>query len=524
MSGEEPIVPETKAPAVTVPPPLRPAQRTPSAVAPDERAAALPERLWLCIRFTHLALECAGPAAEGDADSPLVVVEGVGAQGAVVDLNAAAKRAGIQCGMTLNAAYALSPWLLTRAFDARRVDGALERLAAWATRFTSVLSTAPPDALLLEVRGSFRLFGGYRRLAGRIRQGLRELGYSAAFGLAPTPQAALWLARDAREHAVFHSDTLVSALGALDLACLRWPEKTLERLRGMGVRCLADCLRLPRGGFARRFGKARLQALDRALGRAPDPITPWRAPLVFSSRIELPAPMQDTALLEIALERLLSELEDFLIARQATVRRLRVDLLLENRAVEALTLGLVSAVTDRHYLMDLLRERLDQQRLEAPVLELELHALEVCTQQAANGDLFDRAPRVEEDAQRLLERLRTRLGEQCVHGITQVADHRPEAAWHSVEPGTPAVSTAARRRPLWILREAQALSLDGRTRRPRRRGVLKLLQGPERIESGWWDGADVRRDYFVARDTQGEQLWVYRDCRSGAWFLQGIFA
>ncbi|MEM9385778.1 MAG: DNA polymerase Y family protein [Pseudomonadota bacterium] len=523
MSGEEPIVPGRQASATPSPTPQPAPAVVPQSTAASQ-GAALPERLWLCVRFPHLALECAG-RAQGDGDTPLVVVQGVGAQGVVVDLNESARRAGIHRGMGLSAAYALSPWLLTRAFDALRTEAALERLASWAMRFTSVLSTSPPDALLLEVRGSFRLFGGYRRLSARIRRGLQgELGYSAMLSLAPTPQAAVWLARDRREHAVFHEDKLASALGALDLTCLRWPEKTVERLQGMGVCSLADCLRLPRGAFARRFGKAPLQALDRALGRLAEPVTPWRAPLAFSTRLELPAPMDATALLEIALERLLGELERFLIARQAAVRRLRVDLLLENRTVQALTLGLSNPVTDGHYLMDLLRERLDQQRLEAPVLELELHALEVCTQQAGNGDLFDRATRVEEDAQRLLERLRTRLGERRVHGIAQVADHRPEAAWHSVEPGTRVTPALARQRPLWILRQSEPLTVDRCTQRPRRRGVLTLAQGPERIESGWWDGADVRRDYFVARDTQGEQLWVYRDCRSGQWFLQGIFA
>ncbi|MEO0972624.1 MAG: DNA polymerase Y family protein, partial [Pseudomonadota bacterium] len=362
MISEEPIAPVPE-PAPAGAPTLRPAEAASTSLASSPTASqALPSRLWLCLRLPHLALESTA-CVEGDADTPLVVVEGVGAQGTVVDRNAAAARAGIHYGMSLNAAYALSPWLLTRAFDERRVTAALERLAAWAQGFTSLLSTAPPDALLLEVRGSFRLFGGYRRLAARLRQGLEELGHTGVLALAPTPQAALWLARDVRDQAVFRPEKLASALGHLDLRCLRWPDKTLERLRGMGVHSLADCLRLPRGGFARRFGKGRLEELDRALGRLADPVTPWRAPLAFSTRCELPAPMQETYLLEIALERLLAELEDFLIARQAAVRRLQVELLLESRAVQSLALALVTPVTDHHYLMDLLRERLEQQRL-----------------------------------------------------------------------------------------------------------------------------------------------------------------
>ena len=45
--------------------------------------------------------------------------------------------------------------------------------------------------------------------------------------------------------------------------------------------------------------------------------------------------------------------------------------------------------------------------------------------------------------------------------------------------------------------------------------ALNCSAGPERIESGWWDGADVARDYYLARDAQGARQWVFRDLRSG---------
>ena len=56
-------------------------------------------------------------------------------------------------------------------------------------------------------------------------------------------------------------------------------------------------------------------------------------------------------------------------------------------------------------------------------------------------------------------------------------------------------------------------------------GALALAAGPERIEAGWWDGGDVRRDYFIAIDGAGRRLWIFRDPRPpGGWFLQGMFA
>jgi len=78
-------------------------------------------------------------------------------------------------------------------------------------------------------------------------------------------------------------------------------------------------------------------------------------------------------------------------------------------------------------------------------------------------------------------------------------------------------------RPLWLL--AAPRLLDENAAVPCYDGPLTLLAGPERIESGWWDGADVARDYFVARNPGESLLWIYRERRgSGAWYLHGFFS
>jgi protein ImuB len=40
--------------------------------------------------------------------------------------------------------------------------------------------------------------------------------------------------------------------------------------------------------------------------------------------------------------------------------------------------------------------------------------------------------------------------------------------------------------------------------------VRRILTGPERIESGWWDGGDVRRDYYMVETGDGQRAWVFR--------------
>ena len=144
-----------------------------------------------------------------------------------------------------------------------------------------------------------------------------------------------------------------------------------------------------------------------------------------------------------------------------------------------------------------------------------------------------------EAAARLLERLRARLGAEAVFSVCLVPEHRPELAWRVAEPalpGTGSASGAMRRlprespvgcapvapRPLWMLAEPQRL--QERDDAPWQDGApLGLAGGPERIESGWWDGRDVRRDYYVATGWGGVRLWVYRERDRGGWWLHGVF-
>jgi protein ImuB len=137
----------------------------------------------------------------------------------------------------------------------------------------------------------------------------------------------------------------------------------------------------------------------------------------------------------------------------------------------------------------------------------------------AHRELFDERPQQALPWEQLRERLRARLGDEAVKGVRATADHRPECAW---QPGTEAKSTALRLsaplgvpRPGWLLREPVMLGEAG----------VRILAGPERIESGWWDGGDVRRDYFLIETRSGQRGWAYQTVGSdGGLLLQGWFA
>jgi len=49
--------------------------------------------------------------------------------------------------------------------------------------------------------------------------------------------------------------------------------------------------------------------------------------------------------------------------------------------------------------------------------------------------------------------------------------------------------------------------------------------GGSLVASGWWDGGDVARDYYVARSSRGTRYWIFRERREPRrWFVHGLFA
>ncbi len=438
--------------------------------------------------------------------------------------NTRARNLGVRPGMTCSAALALLPELRVFPRDEQEEAAMLKHIAAWAGQFTSLVSLVPPRSVLLEAAGSLRLFGGAAGLCRRVKEEMKSLGYDISLALAPTPLGAWLLACAGLERCVTDLHQLHREVAGVSLPLLQLSGEILEDLRGLGLQTVGDCLRLPREGLARRFGPGLIDYLDRMLGRTPDPRIPFELPPRFRGHLELPADTSACEALLFPLRRLLSELTGFLRARQGGIQRLEVRLGHGRATPSRLAIDLVAPSRDPQHLLDLLRERLERVNLPEPVQDIQLTAGEVLSLPPENQRLFREAGRQPDDWKRLVERLRARLGRNAVHGLKAVPDYRPERAWCHCPAGETAsqTQTPPLPRPLWLLLDPLPLStVDGR---PYLEGSLTLHQGPECIESGWWDGADVVRDYYVAANPFGSRLWVYRE-RTGSrgWFLHGVF-
>jgi len=498
------------------------------------RSAAPAGELWLAIHLPNYILEslcppavAAGEDAAGD-DAGHVVVVDPGRGGKVVcACGVTATAAGVVPGMALNSALALLPDARVLARDSRRERTLLETVAVLALDFTPRVNLDPPDGVLLEVRGSLRLFGGVRQLCARVGERLRARGLTPRIALTPTRLAALWFARSGMEVVLRRPEALAGRLAALPLACTRWPERSLRSLATMGVRAVGDCLRLPRDGFTRRFEPQMRLDLDRALGHAPDPRAAFVPSERFAARRDLEPELADTARLQRVCEPLLDELCTFLQARGASVESLELRLLHRDAPPTRLRLRFAEPVTAAARIAALLRERLARAELPEPVRSVRLRSGPLSEARVQAGDLFALDRGRASAVPQLVERLRARLGEEAVHGVSLAPDHRPESAWCrwsdpsdlNKQECSPFFTGILR--PLWLLAEPQLL--DGEER-PHYQGALELEEGPERIESGWWDGRDVRRDYYVARTPAGVRIWIFRERRApGGWFLHGVF-
>jgi len=389
---------------------------------------------------------------------------------------------------------------------------ALAAAAAWACQFTPRVSLEPPQELLLEVEGSLRYFGGRWKFLARLRAGLSRLGFEARIAEAPAARAALWLARGDG-----------GRLEALPVAVTGLAPAALELLSSLGIRTIGGLMRLPREGVALRFGQGLLEELGQACGQAPEAREFFVPPAHFSARLELPAPVMQAENALFAARRLLAQMEGFLAARQAGVRAFVLELLHDGLPATEVKVGLAAPGRGAEHFARLLRERLGALALRSPIEAIGIEAGDLENIPEQNQNLFDDRRGSAEEWLRLIERLQARLGNEAVHGLGIHEDHRPEFAFCRIGLGIKNMNSIEKQneipspRPLWLLEAPRRI----------REGEFTLLAGPERIESGWWDGAEARRDYFIARTGEASLAWIYRERGAqpgGDWFLHGLFA
>jgi protein ImuB len=349
-----------------------------------------------------------------------------------------ALRAGVHAGHSRSYALALASGLKLLTADATRETQAFEAIALALLTYTPKVSLADAHTLLLEVGSGLRLFGGLRTLLSRVSATVAEFGYTERIACAPTAWGA-WLlaqarcAQQGRRWHVLKETSLAHVLDALPVSLLPVEQAHREGFSHVGCTTLADLRRLPRSGVVRRFGSGILDLLAQAYGTRADPREAFRAPASFHAQLELPSRVDNADALLFAARRLIVQLAGWLSAHHAALSG--YTLLLEHElasrhAPKTSSLQLAWAIPSRdaEHLIWLLREKLNQTVLVAPVIELKLVADRIGEYAGQSDTLFPMPESDGDSIARLLERLSARLGQENVLQMSAQDDHRPERA------------------------------------------------------------------------------------------------
>lgn len=468
--------------------------------------------LWLALHFPQLPIDRQG---HDGVDEPRAVVLHEGSRRRILACNATAAANGIRPGQALKNAYDMVPALITSDHDEQQQLAHLEQLTLWALQYSSLVSPEPPDTVLLEVEASLTLFGGLDALLEHIHDSIQHQQLSLSTAVAPTPTAAMLFARAGVHRRMLNRQSLSETLATVPVNWLPLNDFTLKGLRQSGLQSVAELMALPAASLTRRFGSACTDFLYKLDGRLPDPRTAYQAAENFSQALDLPLEAPDTRALAFPLNRLMNALGGYLKSRDLGVRHLQLQLDHHRGPATSLDLKFLDATANTRHLFQIATERLGNLVLEAPVVRLGLESIELAGLQREGHDLFMKSQAAGSSIEQLLDRLSARLGKEALYTAITGDDHRPEKAWFATLLDKQNAGTPWPARPLWLLREPVALTQE-----------VTLHTLPERIENGWWDDTDVRRDYFIASTREGAYYWVYRQRRTtdNRLWLHGLFS
>ncbi len=466
----------------------------------------------------------------------------------VRDCNRPAQKRGVRVGMPVSEARTFArsrDRLVVEAVQPEQDRQALRELALRCERFgfrIGLEDADRPECVLMDVTGIPHFFSGEQALAEELDRTLTLQRYDGRIAIGETIGSS-WAA--AHFSAGPHRPVVIPAgelqrLDSLPIAGLRLNGSTVAKLHRLGIRTIRQVRTLDRASLGRRFGTEILRRLDQLTGQHPEDITPCRPRPRYRVERNLDVGITHPDEIEQLWSLLLRQLLELLSPGQLGTRHLECRFTLEDRTSQSLSLRLCEATSDHRHIGDLLRFRQEGLRLVSPVVALRMEALEVAPLEASPQELFEGGSRGHaRQYAMLLNRLSSRLGEAAVLFPRLISDPVPERAvrYHAVSDGIasgsspfPARFHALDRPPVLFAQprpiEVLALVPDGPPAalfRQGRRFEIARHSEPERVESGWWEGEYICRDYYRVETVTGHRLWIFRRLQDECWFWQGEF-
>jgi protein ImuB len=482
-------------------------------------------------------------------------------------------------------------------------------LVARATRQDSDL-----EAIFLDITGCDRLFGGVQNIVSRVSGALSRLGILTSIAVAPTPGAAWALAFSNKDGAIVPPERLESALDPLPVEALRIGEEISESLRHLGLTTIGQVMHLPREVLPARFGSIILKRVDKAMGWVAEPLVALEYRPPVEARMDFDGAVTSLEAIWSVFQNLIGRVIEQLVHRGAGARQMDVELLRNYAPPIRREIFLSRPSRDPANLFNLFRCSLEElEHVSDPETrpatssvesgrgdagtvtgrpKAKLRGRRLSPHVEARGNdsqLYDdgfsglritvplfeqlteeQIPLLDQERHagqmeldRLIERLRVRLGNESVVRAEFVESYVPEGAWEIGETtrrrgdaetrgigfsprpdstelvagrvsASPYPSPPRTCRPLHLLPSPVEIRVmvtpsedaEGDPAAFTHEGVVRPVAhavGPERIGGRWWDGRDKTRDYFDVADPAGRRFWIFRVVQTAKWYLHGVF-
>jgi protein ImuB len=463
----------------------------------------------------------------------------------VTALDANAERLGLRVGMPVAKAQALVPDLVIRDSDPHADAEGVEKLALWALqRISPIVMADAPDGLVIDTTGADHLHGGEAAMLVTLVERFAASGVEARAAVADTWGAAHAAARFlSRPTLVVPPGGAEPALRPLPIAALRLDAEIVASLRTLGFERIGDLMDQPRAPLALRFGTQIGRRLDQALGRAAEPIEPFRETTIIEVRRVFAEPIGAAETIARYIGRLVEALCVELEGRGLGARRLDLIFHRVDNTRQAIRVGTAQPVRDTKRLTRLLCDKIETIDPGFGIEIMDLAAVmaePLETRQTVSSLVEESDP----DISGLIDVLANRVGERRLCRFTPVASDVPERSVASIPPLAPETGATWRgdwpRPPRLLARpepvETMALLPDNPPVWFTWRGVRRRVRradGPERIRGEWWKrDAELAavRDYYRVEDDAGERYWLFRsgdgehpESGSQRWFVHGIF-
>jgi protein ImuB len=420
--------------------------------------------------------------------SRIAILDGPANLPRVFATNSAARRAGIQIGMTKLQA-GLCAGVVLRNRSLAEEESAQSALLDCANKFSPRVESTAPGVAILDLSGTNKLFArqkenqrsaslenipqneAWPRALRIMTAAAAAAGFEVRISIAANPDTAFLAARGFSASTTIPAGEEAQRLASLPIEKLPLPPAMLETLNRWGIRTFQSLAALPAVAIVERLGQEGLYIQQLARGTIARPLLTLESNPEFAASFEFEDPVETLESIFFILSRLLHQLCSRLLATAQAASELRLIIGLNVRQLNSTKHSKVPQPTqfssggdfcrvpprltatpdrtnedkqsehdwklpvptqDKNLLFDLIRLYLEKNTFSAPIRSLRLEVVPVKPRRA-QGNLFAPPAPEPEKLEITLERIRGVVGtadsegNDCVGSPHLLDTHRPGA-------------------------------------------------------------------------------------------------